>query len=93
MEKPFLDWLLGANLLSLALMGIDKHRAKAGQWRVAEKWFFLLALAGGSPGAILGMYTFRHKTRHWQFRWGLPAILLLQVGLMWLWWRCQVELL
>lgn len=93
METPILFLLLGANLLSFALMGMDKHRARTGQWRVAEKWFFLLALVGGSPGAILGMYAFRHKTKHWQFKWGMPAILFLQLGLLWLWWRCQVELL
>ena len=36
----------------------------------------ILALAG-----VLGMLCFRHKTRHWYFRYGLPAILLLQLGL------------
>ena len=41
----------------------------------------LLALLGGSPGALLGMWTFRHKTRHWYFKFGLPAILLAQITL------------
>ena len=42
--------------------------------------FFLIALLGGAAGGILGMYAFRHKTRHWYFKWGLPAILLLQLA-------------
>ena len=47
--------------------------------------FFVLALLGGTLGAIAGMYAFRHKTRHWYFRYGLPAILLAQIALaLWL---------
>ena len=44
-------------------------------------------MGGGSPGAILGMYAFRHKTRHWYFKWGLPAILVAQAALGgWIYW-------
>ena len=44
--------------------------------------FCCLALLGGCPGAIAGMWLFRHKTRHWSFKLGLPLILLLQaIGL------------
>ena len=84
MERPLLCWVLCASALGFALMGLDKHRAKAGQWRVKERTFFLVALLGGTPGAILGMYAFRHKTLHRKFTWGLPALLLLQLGLLWL---------
>lgn len=76
-------WCLALSLADFLLMGADKRRAKKDRWRVPEKWFFLLALLGGSPGAIVGMYFFRHKTRHWYFKWGLPAILLIQAGLLW----------
>lgn len=79
-------WLLLANLLAFALMGFDKRRARRGGRRVAELTFFSLALLGGSLGAILGMYAFRHKTRHWYFRCGLPAILAGQLALVWLVW-------
>ena len=60
-------------------MGIDKSRAKKIQWRIQEKTLFLIALLGGSVGSILGMYSFRHKTKHRSFVYGMPAILLLQV--------------
>lgn len=76
-------WLIGANLLAFALMGLDKHRARQGHRRIAELTFFSLALLGGSVGAIGGMYAFRHKTRHWYFRCGLPAILAGQLFLLW----------
>ena len=46
-----------------------------------ERAFFCVALLGGTPGALLGMWTFRHKTRHWYFRYGLPALLLAQLAL------------
>ena len=64
--------------------GAHQHRHLFGvrrQWRVPEKTLFLLPLLGGSVGAVLGMNTFRHKTKHWYFRWGLPAILIVQVAL------------
>lgn len=93
MGKPLLYWILGASLLDFALMGADKRRAKTQRRRVRERTFFLIALLGGAPGAILGMYAFRHKTRHWQFKWGLPAILLLQMGVLWFGWEYGIELL
>ncbi|MDD5938975.1 MAG: DUF1294 domain-containing protein [Clostridiales bacterium] len=73
-------WCLALSLLDFLLMGADKRRAKKGLRRVPEKTFFLIALLGGTPGAVLGMYAFHHKTRHWYFKWGLPAILLLQAA-------------
>lgn len=88
MMKWALLWVLALSLADFALMGVDKRRAKRGAWRVKERTFFLLALLGGSPGALLGMWTFRHKTRHWYFKFGLPAILSAQITLgLWLAWR------
>lgn len=74
---------IAVNAVTFALMGLDKRRAKRGGRRVAELTFFSLALLGGSAGAILGMYAFRHKTRYWYFRYGLPALLLAQVAVLW----------
>ncbi len=81
-------WLAAVNLAAFAAMGLDKRRARNGAWRVRERTLFLLALAGGSVGAIAGMWLFRHKTRHWYFVLGLPAILALQLAAAWLIARC-----
>ena len=74
-------YLAAINLVTLAIYGVDKHRARCDAWRVPERTLFLLPLLGGSVGALLGMYGFRHKTKHWYFRLGLPLILLAQIAL------------
>lgn len=74
-------YLILMNLIAFALYGIDKRRAKQGAWRISEYTLLLIALLGGSLGALLGMRYFRHKTRHRKFRYGVPLILLLQLGL------------
>ena len=80
-----LVWLAAINLVTFAVYGIDKAKAKRGAWRVPEKTLFLLPLLGGSVGALLGMRVFHHKTKHWYFVWGVPAILLAQLALaVWL---------
>lgn len=67
------------NLTAFLAMWRDKRKAKKKAWRTPEKTLFLLALLGGSPGAIAGMYTFRHKTKHIKFVIGMPMILILQI--------------
>ena len=80
-----LVWLAVINLVTFAVYGIDKAKAKRGAWRVPEKTLFLLPLLGGSLGALLGMKVFHHKTKHWYFVWGIPLILLAQITLaVWL---------
>ena len=76
-------------LAAFLAMGWDKLCARRGAWRISEKMLFLLAILGGSIGSIAGMYAFHHKTRHWYFKWGMPAILLLQIAgaAAWLWMR------
>ncbi len=73
-------WLVIINLTAFAIFGIDKKRAKKGQWRIPEKTLFLSAILGGSIGAILGMYIFHHKTKHWYFQFGIPAIMIVQIA-------------
>lgn len=88
LQTILLPWLLAWTLLAFALMGIDKALARAGRRRVPEKTLFLSAIAGGSAGALLGMFLFRHKTLHRSFRLGMPAILLAQLllaGGLYLW--------
>lgn len=78
-------YLAVINLATFIVYGEDKRRARKGKWRVPEKTLFLLPLLGGSAGALLGMRVFHHKTRHWYFVWGIPAILLAQIALaVWL---------
>ena len=81
-------WLIAINLVTFAVYGADKRRARRGAWRVPEKTLFLLPLLGGSVGALLGMRVFHHKTKHWYFVWGIPLILLAQAALaVWLLYR------
>ena len=70
------------NLIGFALMGIDKYKAKKRAFRIPEATLFTVAIIGGSIGSIAGMYTFRHKTRHWYFVYGIPAILVVQLLLL-----------
>ena len=73
-------YLVLMNLVTFWVYGADKRRARRGRWRVPERTLFLLPLLGGSIGALAGMRVFHHKTRHWYFRWGIPAIFLLQLA-------------
>ena len=84
MVKIAVIYILIINLIAFVLFGIDKSRAKRGEWRISEKTLFLVALIGGSIGAIMGIHVFHHKTRPWYFRIGLPLILILQVAVLWL---------
>lgn len=77
--KILLVYLIIINLIGFASMGIDKRKAIQHKYRISEKALFLTALIGGSLGSILGMQLFRHKTKHWYFVLGMPAILVLQV--------------
>ena len=74
-----LIYLAAVNLFGLIIMGVDKSRAKRRKWRIPEATLFLVAIIGGSIGSILGMYLFRHKTKHWYFVVGMPVILGLQI--------------
>ena len=79
--KYFLLYLLLINAAAFLLMLVDKVKAKKNKWRIPERTLFGSALLGGSVGALLGMYTFRHKTKHLSFTLGMPAILIAQIAL------------
>ena len=77
--RYFALYLAAVNFITFFVYGADKRRARIpGARRVPEKTLFALALLLGSAGALLGMRVFHHKTRHWYFRLGIPAILLAQ---------------
>ncbi|MEE1087249.1 MAG: DUF1294 domain-containing protein [Schaedlerella sp.] len=82
-------YIVAINLIGLLVMAIDKQRAKKNGWRIPEKTFFIISLIGGSIGTWAGMYTFRHKTKHWYFVVGMPLILILHIAGIgyWLWTR------
>ena len=70
------------NFFSFILTGVDKYKSKHNRWRVKENTFFILALIGGSMGILMGMYLFRHKTKHIKFTLGIPLILIVQISLI-----------
>lgn len=80
--KIIIIYLLAANVVGFALMGIDKRKAIRHVWRVPEAALFLSAILGGGVGAWIGMYTFRHKTKHIRFVVGIPLILVFQIGIV-----------
>ena len=63
-------------------MYLDKYFAKNNMYRISEKDLFLIAIIGGSIGSIIGMYQFRHKTKHRQFTTGLPFIIFIQIMIL-----------
>ena len=77
--KYILIYLAIINLVGFLLMGIDKAKAKRHAYRIPEATLFCIAAFGGSIGSIIGMYTFRHKTKHKSFVIGMPVILAVQV--------------
>lgn len=70
------------NIIGFAIMGIDKKKAEKKKWRIRESTLFLVSFIGGSIGTWLGMYAFRHKTKHIYFVIGMPLILILHIGVM-----------
>ena len=82
MISAFAIYLIGINILTFLIFGADKWKAKRDKWRIPEDTLIWLAIAGGSVGALLGMYLFRHKTKHRKFQIGIPVILLVQLGLL-----------
>jgi uncharacterized membrane protein YsdA (DUF1294 family) len=80
--REFIYYLIGINVLTFLLYGIDKWKARRGKWRIPEETLMWPAIVGGSIGALLGMYLFRHKTKHRKFALGVPVIFLVQVLLI-----------
>lgn len=74
-----LGYLMMINLVGFTAMFLDKRKARKGAFRIPESTLFTIAFMGGSLGSLIGMYTFRHKTRHRSFTVGMPLLLLLQL--------------
>ena len=82
MANALLYYLIVINVVTFLVYGIDKWKAKQGSWRISEATLLILAVIGGSIGALLGMKVWRHKTMHKKFKYGLPLILLAQIALI-----------
>ena len=75
-------YLLAINAVAFIVYGIDKYKAMNANWLIPEATLLLLAVLGGSIGAWMGMKVWHHKTMHKKFKYGVPAILLIQIALM-----------
>ena len=97
MTEALLYYLIVINIVTFLVYGIDKWKAKQGSWRISEATLLILAVIGGSIGALLGMKIWHHKTMHkggthdvdnivggYQFKYGLPLILIAQIALIYL---------
>ena len=82
MANALLYYLIVINIVTFLVYGIDKWKAKQGSWRISEATLLILAVFGGSIGALLGMKVWRHKTMHKKFKYGLPLILIIQIILI-----------
>ena len=85
-QKILFFYILGMTLLTFNVCGADKFAAQRQRRRVPEKVLFLLSALGGSVGMYLGMFTFRHKTKHWYFVVGIPLIILVQAAILFYFW-------
>ena len=83
-NNVFPYYLIFINIVTFLVYGIDKWKAKQGNWRISEATLLMLAVIGGTIGALLGMQVWHHKTMHLKFKYGLPLILLAQIALMYL---------
>ena len=81
-QKIIIIYLTSINLATFITYGIDKMKAKRSKWRIREASLLLLAVLGGSIGALLGMKVWHHKTMHKKFKYGVPAILIVQMAII-----------
>ncbi len=82
MNEVLTYYLIGINLLTFVIYGIDKRKAERGSWRISEATLLMFAAIGGSIGALFGMRVWHHKTLHNKFQYGVPLILLAQITLV-----------
>ena len=82
MTEALLYYLIVINIVTFLVYGIDKWKARQGSWRISEATLLILAVIGGSFGALFGMKVWRHKTMHKKFKYGVPTILIIQIILI-----------
>jgi len=77
-----LIYLVVINILGYSLMMIDKKRAIKHQYRISERTLWIIAILFGALGLFIGMKNFRHKTKHASFKYGLPILSVLELGIV-----------
>lgn len=82
MISEFLFCIIGINIITFLIYGIDKMKAKKGKWRIPEATLLMLAIAGGSVGAWCGVRVWHHKTMHKKFKYGIPLIVAIQIAII-----------
>ena len=82
MHQYSMYYLFAINIVSFFLYGIDKYKAKKNKWRISEATLLMIAIIGGSIGALVGMRLWHHKTMHKKFKYGIPVIMIMQVCLV-----------
>lgn len=75
----FLIYLLVINLIGFLTMHIDKKKAINKKYRISEKFIFFIGLILGATGVYIGMYKFRHKTKHNSFTVGIPVLIIINI--------------
>ena len=81
-QKMLFIYFLAINVATFFTYGIDKWKAKKSKWRIREAALLSLAVLGGSIGAWLGMKVWHHKTMHKKFKYGIPAIIIVQLAML-----------
>ena len=80
MSDIILYYFIAINIITFLIYGLDKLKAKKNKWRIPESTLILLAIIGGSIGALLGMKVWHHKTMHKKFKYGIPFIIIIQLA-------------
>ena len=81
-DEVALPYLLLANATGFLVMGLDKLEAVQNDWRIPERWFLIICLAGGALGIFLGMFIFHHKTNKTSFLLFVIMTLALYIGIL-----------
>ena len=81
-QEAVIYYLVIINIITFLVYGIDKWKARKSLWRIREASLLMLAVLGGSFGAWLGMKVWHHKTQHKKFKYGVPAIIIVQLALI-----------
>lgn len=80
-EKIIISYVIIINVITFIMYGLDKWKARHSKWRIPEATLLIMAAIGGSIGAWTGIKLFHHKTLHKKFKYGVPAIFLIQLGI------------